>query len=251
MNAQQHFRLSASQQAILIYLKSVGGHCSAGDCVRQTRGVHGYLDDLRFLQYVQWVDPLTIETSVTLTESGYDFLKLQFQTVPDDFDQTAQLIVPAFRGKNVACERDLVFIVMPFAKTFSPIYNAIKLAITDCEHRCEKADDIFSTQPILETVWEGLNRASLVISDLTGKNPNVFYETGIAHTLGKDVILIAQTLQDIPFDLRSFRYYEYYSHPDGLARLRQDLVAGIEDVYSQRSTLAEVKETISGNEPPI
>jgi hypothetical protein len=203
------------------------------------------------MQYVEWTDPLTTETEITLTESGYDFLKRQFPTAPDDFDQTAQLVVPAFRGKNVAFERDLIFVVMPFAKTFLPIYDTIKLAVTACQQRCERADDIFSTQPIMENVWEGLNRASIVISDLTGKNPNVFYETGIAHTLGKDVVLITQALEDIPFDLRGFRYYEYFTDSDGLARLHKNLITGIEELLSRRSTLAGIKEVISGSIPAV
>ena len=52
-----------------------------------------------------------------------------------------------------------------------------------------------------DDIWEGLNKAAIVVCDLSRKKANVFYETGIAHTLGKDVILIAQAKEDIPFDI--------------------------------------------------
>ena len=52
-------------------------------------------------------------------------------------------------------------------------------------------------------------KSSVVVCDLTGKNANVFYEAGIAHSLGKDVILITQSADDVPFDLRHLRYIPY------------------------------------------
>lgn len=237
MNVQYHFRLSASQQAILIYLKAVGGRCSASECVRRTRGVHGYLNDLRFMQYVAWDDPLTIDTTVELTSQGHNFLQQQFPTAPDDFDQMAQIIVPMFRGKDLAFEKDLVFVVMPFANDFFSVYTTIKDAVNRCGKICERADDIFSTQPIIETVWERLNKAAIVICDLSCKNANVFYETGVSHTLGKDVILIAQAEEDIPFDLRSLPNYKYDTSDSGLAKLADDLVLVITEIIGRRTKL--------------
>jgi hypothetical protein len=49
----------------------------------------------------------------------------------------------------------------------------------------------------------------------TGRNPNVFYEIGIAHTLGREVILITQNAEDIPFDLRHLRYVRYLNNAEG------------------------------------
>jgi len=53
------------------------------------------------------------------------------------------------------------------------------------------------------------------LCDCTGRNPNVFYEAGIAHTLGREVILITQNEQDIPFDLRHRRYIRYLDNVEG------------------------------------
>ena len=58
-----------------------------------------------------------------------------------------------------------------------------------------RADDIYDNRPIIEDVWRCTNEARILIAELTGRNPNVFYETGIAHTVGKEVILITQSLR--------------------------------------------------------
>src|ERR1035441_10621327 len=54
-------------------------------------------------------------------------------------------------------------------------------------------------------------RAGVVLVNFTGKNPNVMYETGIAHTLGKIVIPISQSLDDVPFDMKHHRSEEHTS----------------------------------------
>jgi len=64
-----------------------------------------------------------------------------------------------------------------------------------------------------------IDRSRVVICDCTGRNPNVFYEIGIAHTLGREVILITQIDADIPFDLRHLRYVTYLNNGEGLAVL--------------------------------
>lgn len=239
MNIHCHFRLSASQQAILIWLKSVGGQASAGECVQRTRGVFGYLNDLRFLRYIDWDDPLRVDTLVTFTDTGLDFLKKEFATAPDDFDQKAQLIIPIFGAKDLAFDKDLVFIVMPFAREFDIVCEAIRAAVmAQCGKVCKRADDLFRSQPIMHTVWEGINKAGIIICDLTGRNANVFYEVGIAHTLGKDVILIAQDCGDIPFDLRSFPNYKYEMSNDGLARLTGFLADSVCQINSCRMATA-------------
>jgi hypothetical protein len=71
-------------------------------------------------------------------------------------------------------------------------------------------------------------QAKVVVCDCTGKNPNVFYEIGIAHTLGKDVILITQSKDDIPFDLRHLRYVEYMRNKEGLRDLTSAVQARLQ-----------------------
>lgn len=63
----------------------------------------------------------------------------------------------------------------------------------------------------------------MIIADVTGRNPNVMYEIGIAHTLGKTVILLTQEVHDIPFDFRGYRHIDYADNVDGFAKLEREL----------------------------
>ncbi|MFI5459920.1 MAG: hypothetical protein ACHRXM_31255 [Isosphaerales bacterium] len=235
MNIHEHYRLSASQQAILIWLRKAGGVDNAGQCVRRTRGVFGYLNDLRFMEYIDWADPLKASTAVTLTDAGRRFLEREFAAAPDDFDQRAQIAVPIFGAKDLAFDKELIFVVMPFAEEFDAVFDAVRCAVeVRCQKRCRRADDLFRAQPIIHTVWEGINKASVVIADLSGKNANVFYELGISHTLGKDVVLIARTDSDIPFDLRQHPYHIYQASADGLERLCEALAIAVSQIHLAR-----------------
>ena len=72
-----------------------------------------------------------------------------------------------------------------------------------------RAKEIEGQNNILRDVIEGIARSDLIIADLTDANANVFYELGIAHTLGRPVILVTQSVKDLPFDLKSYRALEY------------------------------------------
>ena len=85
--------------------------------------------------------------------------------------------------------------------------------------RCQRGDDIWVNDHVLDDVINLIWRAQIVIADLTIRNPNVFYEAGIAHTLGRDVIQIVQSTDDIPFDLQAIRSVAYQNNPEGLRRL--------------------------------
>lgn len=93
---------------------------------------------------------------------------------------------------------------MPFIRELRPVHAAIKEVCESISIKCERADDIYSQRPIFSTILDSIISSEVIMADLTGKNPNVFYETGIAHSLREpqSVILISQTLDDVPFDLR-------------------------------------------------
>jgi hypothetical protein len=128
--------------------------------------------------------------------------------------------VPQFVNKN------LVSVMMPFAG-FSPVYEAIQAAVTTAGMECIRADELWEHSTIIQDIVSIIDRAAIVICDCTNKNANVFYEAGIAHTLGKEVILITQNKADIPFDLQQHRYIHYLGNSEGLAGLTKELVGRI------------------------
>ena len=81
----------------------------------------------------------------------------------------------------------------------------------------------YDNQSIIEDIWKRINEAKILISELTGRNANVFYETGIAHTIGKEVILITQSMEDVPFDLRHLRCIVYEYTPRSIKNFEDDL----------------------------
>ena len=100
------------------------------------------------------------------------------------------------------------FVLMPFAPEFLVVYKTIENALKGLM-KCSRADDLPIGKPILERVMRGISSAELVIADLTGQNPNVFYELGLAHTYTKDVLILAQAIDHVPFDLQGMFCHTY------------------------------------------
>ena len=74
---------------------------------------------------------------------------------------------------------------------------------------CERVDEQIFDERILDRIYNQIAKADVVIADMTGRNPNVFYEVGYAHALGKLTILLTQISEDIPFDLKHFPHIVY------------------------------------------
>lgn len=120
-------------------------------------------------------------------------------------------------------EPSLASAMMPFDAGFDAVYDCIKQAADNVGLRCRRADDIWENAAIIQDVVALIDRSRVVICDCSGRNPNVFYEAGIAHTLGREVILVTQSEHDIPFDLRHLRYIRYHNNGEGRAALSQAL----------------------------
>lgn len=120
---------------------------------------------------------------------------------------------------------NLASAMMPFSAEFDGVFSAIQAGAVAAGLRCRRADDIWENASIIQDVVSLIDKSKVVICDCTGKNANVFYEAGIAHTLGREVILIAQSDTDIPFDLRHLRYMRYHNNDQG----RQELTAKLAD----------------------
>jgi hypothetical protein len=116
-------------------------------------------------------------------------------------------------------EQSLMSAMMPFHPGFDAVYIALQGVAKAVGLRCRRADDIWESPAVIQDVVSLIDKSKIVICDCTGRNPNVFYEIGIAHTLGREVILITQSEADIPFDLRHLRYLRYLNNGEGLLEL--------------------------------
>lgn len=117
--------------------------------------------------------------------------------------------------------KPLVFVLMPFKAEFDDVYQ---LGIRDTCQRvglhCQRADEQIFEGTILDNVYSQIARADIIVAEMTGRNPNVFYETGYAHALGKTVILLTQRAEDIPFDLTQYPHIVYESR---ITSLKEEL----------------------------
>lgn len=106
--------------------------------------------------------------------------------------------------------KPFVFVLMPFEKKFNDVYQlGIKKACDEAGAYAERIDEQIFKESILQRIYNQIDKADVIISDMTGRNPNVFYETGYAHALGKNVILLTQNADDIPFDLKHYPHIIY------------------------------------------
>jgi hypothetical protein len=126
-------------------------------------------------------------------------------------------------------EPSLVAAMMPFHPSFDKVFATLKSASEAVGLRCRRADDMWENPAVMQDVVSLIDRARVVICDCTDRNPNVFYEIGIAHTLGREVFLITQSDNDIPFDLRHLRYLRYLNNGEGLAQLGERLQTRLND----------------------
>ncbi|TWG18477.1 hypothetical protein FHU34_113823 [Micromonospora taraxaci] len=103
------------------------------------------------------------------------------------------------------------FVMQPFSGALGGYYESIyKPAIEQAGLTAIRADDdIFATGKVIDQIWRGIRGARVLVAELTTKNPNVFYELGLAHALQKPVILISSNQDDVPFDLRHIRVILY------------------------------------------
>ena len=104
--------------------------------------------------------------------------------------------------------KPVVFMIMPFSDETLALYEDLKTVFGD-EFEFTNAGDLDNQQNILKDIIDGIYQANVVIADLTGLNPNVFYELGVAHAMDKKVIILTQDINELPFDIKSYRAVQY------------------------------------------
>jgi len=118
------------------------------------------------------------------------------------------------------------FVLMPFDADFEGVFSDLIAApLMAIGFRVQRADSLLNQQNILADVISGIANADLIIADVTGLNPNVMYELGLAHALGKRTVMITQAIGSLPFDLRPYRANEYSTNFTKAMDLKKTLTA--------------------------
>jgi hypothetical protein len=118
--------------------------------------------------------------------------------------------------------KPFVFVLMPFSPDFNDVFElGIKVACNECDMYCERVDKQIFEERILDRIYNQITKADIIVSDLSNKNPNVLYETGYAHALGKRVIHVTNKASEITFDLAHHPHVIYESIMDLKAELKK------------------------------
>jgi hypothetical protein len=121
-----------------------------------------------------------------------------------------------------ASGRKMCFVAIPFAKEFLGTYHIVKSVLEAEGWRVVRGDELLRPRNIMIAINERILSSNLIVADLTGQNPNVFYEVGMAHAYGRDLLALTQEAE-IPFDLAPERTIRYNSDVDGTKALTDDL----------------------------
>jgi hypothetical protein len=125
---------------------------------------------------------------------------------------------------SMKIEENLVFVLTPFHESEEPTYAAIVGALSRYGVRVVRGDEEAAPSDVLSHIIRTMLSSRIVIANVNTRNPNVMYELGIAHALGKDVIIIANSDQDMPFDINSRTLLLYRNRADLVEKLQRELV---------------------------
>ena len=127
---------------------------------------------------------------------------------------------------------------MPFSSTkrhttegWTEIFEDVhKPAITGSRfgYKCERSK--IGTGSFIKDILLQLNQADVVLADLTDMNPNVFYELGVRHALRNRTILVSQTMDDVPSDLKQYGVITYDTTPKSVTEYKKRISEVLKDI---------------------
>lgn len=242
---------TALKQALLLFSKKdklaielTGGKktmsVQLSNAVAALRHRHGFSVDVVYIDYDKYLPkyrkPVPETSRLLFIQDPPAAAYNVFGDIKDIDFKTRQILAnPIFSGRGFPLELDSIFVLMPFKEPWSDrIWGLVQDVCRKQGFQAKRADDLFG-HDIMEDIWKGISKARVVIADLTNKNANVFYELGIAHTLGKQFILITQNVKDLPFDLSRYRCIEYADNLDGYKKLKTGLNRMLQNIEKRQN----------------
>jgi hypothetical protein len=152
----------------------------------------------------------SLETAELITRHG-DKVRITDAASSDTANNAPSDRLKKLEKSTTVGVNDSCFVMQPFASPLGDYYEKIyRPAIEKAGLRPVRADaEIFATGKIMDQVWSGINNSKVLVAELTSRNPNVFYELGLAHAMNKPVVLVSAREEDVPFDLQHIRVIYY------------------------------------------
>ncbi len=125
-----------------------------------------------------------------------------------------------------------IFVVMQFSKEYNELFEDVIKPISEhAGFECIRADEFYTTTPIIKDIIESISNSTAIIAEITPDNPNVFYEIGYSHAINKPTILLCDRKREkLPFDLSSFRTLFYENTIAGKKKVEESLKKYLENI---------------------
>ena len=137
------------------------------------------------------------------------------------------------------------FVIMPFGSDFNDVYKlGIKATAKECDVEAKRLDDDFFDTNMVEEIYKKINDADFIIADMTGRNPNVFYEVGYADAKNKLILLLTQNVNDIPFDFKQRLHIEYSDVSSLKEKLKNKIEWAKNEIDKRNQNLIDISFTI-------
>jgi len=185
----------------------------------------------------------------TVLSYEYDILRSVIKYLEDlDRRKKTMHIDPIFKADNLVIDPKMVFCALPFNDDRLEIFiEIIRPHLETMDLNAIKISDVKSiTGNIMENIWTYINKSRFVIVDISDKNPNVFYELGICHTVGKDTIIICDEdsfksdyKSKFPFDISGLNTIVYKNKGAGMIKLKEELGHVIKAIVSGEDVIVK------------
>lgn len=237
----EQLKIGEPQVGLVLYLLSRYGWFIKSATISQTYFGYSSIDigdkDEAFDQFIyfnsveeliqnDYLKELDTQENTIIKESRINKLDSGFE------EQKEIFFKPIFHSKIPQTDKKLCFVLMPFGLEWSDrVYRSLlRENIESLGLQCLRADNLKGTI-VVEDIWTKINQAAFIIADVTERNPNVMYEMGIVHSIGKPAILITQDLNNIPFDFKHLRHQEYKDNSDSFQSFGRQLKEIVIDLY--------------------
>lgn len=165
----------------------------------------------------RWIDMnhLVISSQNKFENSNYS----NSQVTPNDFLSNFGINNP----RDFEIDNRQVFVLTPFNDNYREPFIFIRDVCIKLNLKCIRGDEEYIPNEIFPSIVKQILKSRLIIANITGRNPNVMYELGVAHALGKSTIIVAQDFTDIPFDLNNKRIIIYKNFDDLQLKLENSI----------------------------
>jgi hypothetical protein len=144
-----------------------------------------------------------------------------------------------FENVDIQAVRPKCFVIMPFDAELDFVYRVVRQTVEQHDMDCLRADERFISEPIIEDVRSQIAGADIVVVDFTNRNPNVYFEAGLADAWKKKWIVLAQSTNDLAFDVQHIRTIIYSNKMGADSKLRESLEQALKAAMGAAGGFAE------------